>query len=366
MERHGRAARIPSALAGAAALAALSFGGGCGPTLGPSLSYPQQSTAAVGVELSLLLHGATPDGSGVVFDFQAPDLPDLKSRPLAATLTNYAAGEAVWRWTPLAADLGAHEIDFIATGGGVTSVAPSVVTVTTGPGIPPTFREPAGEGTTLELARTACADVEVLVDDPDSTAVALALGPPLVPNALLVPAAGAAGTLHFCPSPAQVAAATVYPFTLTADDGVNAKVAKGYTIVVRPKPVVTCTTAAPAIVSAPHGDITTTGNLHIPATVSDDVGITSARVWWTTTEPVDPMHPDLNALSPIAMPEKSGDALAGSFEAVIPNPVVASPSGTQATIYYLVEADDGDPPLGCAHQSFQPAAGVYSFVVTRP
>jgi hypothetical protein len=345
-----------------AALACL----GCGPTRGPTISRPEQVQAVVGVELQILLHGATADGGPVTFDFEAPDLPDLKTRMLAAALTNYAEGEAEFRWTPLAGDIGPHEIDFLATGDGVESRAPSAVTVSAGAGAPPVFREPTGEGTTLDLARDSCADVEVLADDPDSAQVQLALEPPAVPNAQLVPAGPNAGSLHFCPSDAQVAASTIYPFTLSADDGVNPKVEKGYTVVVRPKPMVTCTTAPPVITTTQHINITTTGNLHIPATISDDVAIVSARVWWTTTAPSDPMNPDLNAFAPIQMPEKSGTAQSGSFEGVIPNPVVASPSGTMVTIYYVVEADDADPPAGCAHQAFSPAGGVYSFVVTRP
>jgi hypothetical protein len=205
----------------------------CAAPVGPSIEHPGEVSAPVGEELRVALHGTAPAGM-VSFDFMAPDLPDLKQRMLAARLTNYADGEALFRWTPLATDLGRHEVDFIADAAGVESTASTVIDVIPGVAAPPVFREPVGEGTVLELQRGPCSEVAVLVDDTTVAEVTLALEPPLVPNAKLMVSGPTAGTLDFCPSAAQAAAATVYPILLSADDGQSAKAFKLYTVVVRP------------------------------------------------------------------------------------------------------------------------------------
>jgi hypothetical protein len=112
--------------------------------------------------------------------------------------------------------------------------------------------------------------------------------------------------------------------------------------------------------------VTTTNNPHIVATIADDVAVTGARVLWSTTAPANPKQPDLNALKPIAMARQNGTPKSGTYEAVIPNPVVGTPAGTTKTIYYLIEASDDDPPAGCAHRAYSPPSGIYSFTVKRP
>jgi hypothetical protein len=337
---------------------------GCGPKVGPSVDPPGSPTGQVGVELQFQIHGTSPDGK-VSFDFAAPDLPDLKTRSLPATITNYDQGEAVFRWTPLADDVGRHEIDLEATGNSVTTLVPMVVTVNPGSGSPPVFVEPTGEGTTLELVRGPCADLDVVVEDVDATDITIDLAPPLVDNATLTEIQPGASHLSFCPSDAQVAASTVYPLALTATAG-GLTVGKTYTIVVRPIPMVTCTTQPPAITTKPVGDLTTIGDLHVIANISDDLGVAVARLLFSTVAPADPKMPDLGAFSPVELTLGSGTPLAGQYDAYIPNPVVASDSGTVVTIYYALQASDDDPPYGCAHTSLNPKMGVYSFKVTRP
>jgi hypothetical protein len=337
---------------------------GCGPKVGPSIDPIADVSAPVGVELQLALHGSSPDGR-ITFDFAAPDLPDLTLRRLAPTITNYAEGDAVFRWTPLADDVGDHEIDFTATGSGGSNRAGALIHVVPGPGAPPVFRVPVGEGTTLDLGRDPCAEVDVLVEDPDQAEVMIALEPPVPDNATLMASGPNGAAFRFCPTAQLVMAQAIYPIALSATDGTYVTI-KPYTIVVRPASMAVCTTAAPVITTTPHGDITTTGNLHIYAQIADDVGVTATRVLWSTSAPADPKAPDLNALMPLTFMRKSGDVLSGMYEAVIPNPVVSLPSGTVKTIYYVIEADDADPPIGCAHAALSPAMGIYSFQVKRP
>ncbi|MSP62975.1 MAG: hypothetical protein EXR72_22095 [Myxococcales bacterium] len=337
---------------------------GCGQSGGPTLEPLRPVTGAVGVELRIQLTATS--GGAIEFDYSAPDLPDLKSRKLAPGITVYAAGAAVFRWTPIAEDVGPHEIDFIATTDRERAVAPVVVTVLAGLDAAPVFRVPVGEGTTLELGRNPCAEVDVLVEDTDSTELEVGLEPPLVPNADYAPATATTGSLRFCPSPEQIAKTNLYALTLVADDGKNPRVFKPYTVVVRPPPMVVCTSKPPVITTAPHADITTTGNLHIAATISDDLGVFASRVLWSTTPPANPKQPDLGAFQPLPLGRKTGDGKSGAYEAVIPNPVVTSPSGATKRIYYVVAAFDDDMPQGCAHQTVSPGMGVFSFLVTRP
>src|SRR5690348_4121509 len=87
---------------------------GCGPQTGGRLDPLPARTAVVGTELAVELHGAT-DSLSLDYD---SDIADLKTRRLHPTLSAYADGQAIFRWTPLAADLGAHVIRFQATAGG--------------------------------------------------------------------------------------------------------------------------------------------------------------------------------------------------------------------------------------------------------
>jgi hypothetical protein len=163
-----------------------------------------------------------------------------------------------------------------------------------------------------------------------------------------------------------VLAQTIYPLALSAHDKVNPRVIKHYTVVVRPRAVVNCTTTPPVIDTKQHGFSFTTGNLHIVGTISDDIAVTSARVLWTLNPPADPAKPDLSAFSPLMMMRKSGDAKEGYYDGIIPNPVVMSPSMTEKTIYYVIVAGDDDPPMGCARETVAPEMGVFSFRVKRP
>ena len=337
----------------------------CGPRVGPAVDYVPPVSGPVGSELRILLRGSASDGR-VAFDYDAPGLPDLRKRKLAPSITHYAEGQALFRWIPLAMDVGNHRFDFVAVAAGVETRVAVQVTVTPGTGEPPAFRVPVGEGTILDLNRDECVELDVLVEDPDSAQIDIALEPPPVANANLTQVGPYAARLRFCPSDTQVLAQAIYPLALSASDRVNPKVLKHYTVVVRPRATLNCTTMPPVIDTKQHGFSFTTGNLHIKATLSDDVGIASARVLWTLNPPADMNKPDPSAFSPLPMNRKSGDAKMGYYEGTIPNPVVASPSGTEKTIYYLVVAEDADPPMGCAHESVAPPMGVFSFKVKRP
>jgi hypothetical protein len=377
-------------------LLVLTLWAGCGPESGARLEPLGVRTALVGVELVVTVHADA--ASGLVLDWDA-DIADLKTRPLRPSLSAYAGGEAVFRWTPLAGDLGAHTIVFRArTGsGGVQTQAPLAVTVLAGAD-PLTFREPAGDGTTFDPAKADCAEVALLVDDPGAAEVTLAMGDPWTEGGALTQDGPLTGTLRFCPSAAQLqaAATSVFPFALVATDASGARAEKRYTIVLgalpklpppaptptptptptpnptptptpTPTPGPMCDLVAPAIAHSPHKDITTTGNLHLYATVTDASGVYDATVLWSTTKPADLAHPDLAKLQPLDMAYLGGPLTDSDFGATIPNPVLASAPGTTATIYYVIRSTDtADAVDGCGYNTaYDPPTGVHSFVVKR-
>jgi hypothetical protein len=121
---------------------------GCGLETGARLDPIAPQAATVGVALSIMLRAQS--GGRVDFTY-ASDL-DLASRSLKPTLTAFANGQALFSWTPLASDVGAHQRRFTASVNGVT--ATQTVAITVGAGADPIrFREPVGDGTTLDPAR---------------------------------------------------------------------------------------------------------------------------------------------------------------------------------------------------------------------
>ena len=80
---------------------------------------------------------------------------------------------------------------------------------------PPVFREPVGEGTTLDLRRDPCARIDVVVESTATPRVELSLAEPRE-RVLLLQTSDFTADLTFCPTPEQVAADTVYPLTIQA------------------------------------------------------------------------------------------------------------------------------------------------------
>ena len=340
----------------------------CGPQVGASLAPLSARTAVVGIELEVLVH-ARGAAAGASFDYSS-DLPDLKTRPLKPTIVLLDPGDAVFRWTPLATDLGDHTLTFTIASGGVTSRLDMAVSVV--PGLDPlTFREPVGDGTTLDRTRDMCAQVQILVDSTATTKVKLTPGQPWADNATLLAQGPLSGSLKFCPTDAQAQMATIYPFAIDAADGSGNMIEKRYTIVLAqlatpPPPPPNCPTTPPTITTSPHADVTASGPLNIHDTVDDAAGVYDSVIFYSLTQPASP--PDLTQLTRVDMVAVSGSSTSMDYAGQIPNPVAGMPSGTSATVYYLIRAtDNADQTPGCSYNtSFSPSSDVYSFVVTAP
>lgn len=205
----------------------------------PITAVPPLS-ASVGREVSIPLAVPVPtaetgDASrgGVDWQWRSLTLPDLPSRLRRPTLTAYTLGRAVWRWIPVATDQGEQEIEFVARleGQPIHGQITLRFFVDSGTGAA-VFREPVGEGTTLDLRREECAHVAIVVESSVSPRVELSLGGEPPATARLVPQSDTTGELIFCPSPEQIAADTIYPFTLQAKDD-RETIEKTYVIVLR-------------------------------------------------------------------------------------------------------------------------------------
>lgn len=317
---------------------------------------PDSHTAFVATRMDLTLLASDPDGDGLTFNMRAEG--DLGSRARLSSLSD----RLVFSWTPAAADVGEHAVDFIVSDGSDSTTHTVRITVkaATDPNTAPEFRRPLGEGTVLDLALSETIAVDILVHDPDSVAIEITQDPP-IEGSSLKRVGQLAAVFQWTPTEEQTKK-TQHLLRLWADDGDNAPVSKDYTIVIR-RPLPTgCTGEAPTIQHTPPADVVSFDDLVVEAVVSDDRGLKEAPVLYTASE--DPgSPPNLATMQPIPMSPKSGDA----YEARIPNPVVGTAAGTQATVYYLIVAEDDDDPEGdCDHRVQAPSSGSYQVGVTAP
>jgi len=200
----------------------------CGPQTGALIDPIAPRSAVVGSELELVVRVRADGPASLSY---RSDVAELDSRRLRPTLTPFAGGEWVFRWTPLAGDEGAHTIDFVARWNDVETVRR--VSVEVRPGDETLlFRAPVGEGTTLDLARDRCVEVGVLVEDGGATEVTFAPGDPWADGATLDATGPLSATLAFCPVAAQLAGGGVFPLVLTAADARGARASKRYVVVV--------------------------------------------------------------------------------------------------------------------------------------
>jgi hypothetical protein len=209
-------------------LVTLALLAGCGPQTGTRLAPLGSRSALVGRELQVLLHADTSDPN-VQFSYDS-DIADLATRRLKPEIASYAGGDALFRWTPLADDVGVHVIRFAAQLEGTFATATLEVTVQAGQE-PIAFRQPVGDGTTLDLARAPCVDVPILVEDSTVTEVTLGQGEPWSAGGYVEQSGPLTGKLRFCPTAAQAKQSSIFPFALVASDKRGQRAEKRYVIV---------------------------------------------------------------------------------------------------------------------------------------
>ncbi len=319
---------------------------GCGGGVAPTFEPLSDQVGQVGVELKVELRAIDLDGDKLNYRFTS-DVPGLGTR---ATVARSPNDTGIFRWTPMASDIGDWNFDFIVSDGNHDTKTTVKVTIKSSIGAEsaPIFREPLGSGTTIDLTRTDCIDLNIVVEDQDTAQVEIAQEEPLIENATLMAVDGTTAEWRWCPTQAQVDAESRYTLTLSANDLENPKSMKNYLLVLRGRVRPNCPGGSPGIVHSPQ-NANTILDLPITATITDDVGLKQAPLlYYSTTQPSVP--PNLGLMTQLTMVRKSGNMQNGTWAANIPNPVFNRPAGTSANLYYVIVADDDDDPMGnCDH-----------------
>ncbi len=320
----------------------------CGSGGAPELAGLSDQVAQVGTELQLQLVGTDPDGDDLEYGFRAADLPDVSDR---AQVTVSPSGMGVFRWTPLAEDVGQHAFDFSVSDGSNTSTVTITIDVKSaiGSATAPVFRAPLGTGTTLDLTSKKCVELSIVVEDQDTAQVTIAQEEPVIEGSNLSQEDGTTATWSWCPTKEQEAE-TRRTLVLSADDGENPKTMKQYLVVLRTPTPDNCPGGSPVIAHSPQ-NAETIVDLTIDARVTDDKGLKEAPLfYYSLTNPGS--SPDLSQMIQLSTLLIDGTRTDGIYAADVPNPVANLPAGTTRTIYYLFVADDDDDEVGnCDHST---------------
>ena len=336
---------------------------GCGDNTAPLLDPIGDRQAYANTELALVLHATDEDDDELTFSF-ASELPNITAR---TSLDGLGDGRAMFRWTPLAADIGMPAFDFSVTDGEATTRETIVITVNPpgGESMAPVFVQPLGTGTTLDVQSQSCVDVPIVVEDPDTAGVTLGQIEPVIEGAQLSQDGELSGNWSFCPTPAQIEADDRYTLTLSADDGDNPPTLKDYLIVLRSESKTDCPGQAPVVDHTPE-DVSSLNDLTITAHVSDDQGIKYEPLfYYSLSAPGEP--PNVTQMTQLTMLLLDGDMQNGDWGADVPNPVVNTSPGSTAQLYYVIVVQDNDDAEGsCDHLTQAPASGSYTVTVTNP
>jgi len=201
--------------------------GDCASGAAPELHGLSDQTAAVGRELVVDLDGTDADGDILTYGFSA-DI-DVSSR---ASVTRTPAGAGVFRWTPIAADIGLHSFDFTASDGSNDTTVTITIDVRAATGAAPIFREPLGTGEVVDLGKSGCTTIAIAVDDEDTVDLDIAQEAPVIDGAQLTQIDGRTAVWDWCPTPAQIAQQR-FTLILSADDHDNPKTILNYVLVLR-------------------------------------------------------------------------------------------------------------------------------------
>jgi hypothetical protein len=199
---------------------------GCGGGGSPVISGLADQVATVGNELVVSINGTDPDGDDLTYGVKA-DI-SLQGR---GTLTQDPSGQGVFRWTPLADDLGVHAFDFTASDGSNTATVTIQIDVRSAVGAVPIFRRPLGSGTVIDPS--VCSTVQIVVEDEDTAQLDITEAPVLIEGATLSQIDGVNASWEWCPSMEQVRAQERYTLSLSASDNENPPTIKDFVLVLR-------------------------------------------------------------------------------------------------------------------------------------
>ncbi len=328
--------------------------------------------AYVGMEFSVQIVATDADTSNLTFTFEAPDILNLEGRTHPPQLVAAGPQAAYFLFTPIASDVGTHNVDIIVSDGSSEDrvVLNITVNASTGTNPYPVFIEPLGSGTTLDLTKDVCIDVEILVEDTDSSSVDIFLEDPIHDGYALNQDSPQdfEAIFSWCPTAKQISETDRYTLNLVADDREGHQTRKRYVIILRRDLETDCPGEAPVITHTEVTDRETLENIPVPFSVTDDVGIESPPVvYYTTTQPSNLTDPDPSEFVPVTASQTGGTSTSGTYSVQIPNPVIDLTAGQSAMVWYFIEAEDNDDATGsCDHRTMSPVTGLYSFIVTHP
>ncbi|MBK8172637.1 MAG: PPC domain-containing protein [Sandaracinaceae bacterium] len=341
--RFGLAARLLVVLVAVASSACAS---GSMPTFDPVAP----ATVAVNETLRLALSIQNPENLSLSFSFRTDEGDDLGS---TASITGTASG-AQFRWSPIASQVGEHQVTFVLTSSAGTSEQSTVIRVVPSRDQAPVFLLP-GAGGSFDLETTSCVDFDIEVRDEDSTAVDIRARGALPDLSAQITQTGAkSAEFHWCPTPEQVSAQERWTIRLEADDGDHAPTPHDYIAVLRGTPKPSCPGEAPTVAITSPADgarVSASGAISISISAQDELGLRDAPLlYYTTTAPADLSDPDLAAFDD----QIEAEAVGANWLARIPAMDLAI--GEEVTIYIVATATDNDDTAGtdCDHRSDTP------------
>jgi hypothetical protein len=306
---------------------------GCGPSGGaPEIIGLADQTAFVGSELIVEIRASDPDLEIIRFSFEST----LDTLAGNAVIEHTGNGAALFRWTPMAADVGSWAIDFLANDGRNTTTETILIEVRAVSESAPVFRRPIAVGATLDLAESRCLDVDIEVEDPDTTDVEIRQVAPTLEGARLDQESSALATWRWCPTAEQVAQSDRHVLILAADDHDNPPTLKHFLIVLRGDQVATpvdlggfrlIQTGAACVFTLPAPTLVAPGGAVI---IARDASLSEFESFWGVSLPANVLYvnsadvcPRINGDETFALKDAAG------FDVDGPTPLLAASSNIQ-------------------------------------
>ncbi len=203
----------------------------------PQLQPVGPQTFAVGVRGQIEFRAYDPDADPLSWRFDIVGLVDEQNR---ASLASFSA-EAVFTYTPIASDLGQHQLEVVVSDGTAQDLTSIPITVRAGAADEgrPRFIKPLGPGKPFYVDQSPCLELEIVVEDVDSQDVTITQTPPIPGSEIQAQAKPRTARFHWCPTEQQKVT-TRYVLYLIADDGDNPPVVindgDGYTLAIERGP----------------------------------------------------------------------------------------------------------------------------------
>lgn len=299
---------------------------------------PQQVQVGQSIRVELAVNN--PSGASVEWTAVAPPLPSIGS---TWSIVGSPDG-AVFQWTPLVSHTGEHVFEIVASAGDAEARQTLAFEVLPGASSAPVFVRP-GAGATFDLQRTPCLSVPVEARDDDSLAVVLDLQGDIPAGMELIQSTEYAGTLQWCPTPAQLDSSLRWTVTLSADDGEHTPVLLRFTSIFLRGPKEGCEGTPPevSVLSPSKGDeVASASGYRVQVRATDVEGIRDTPVlYWSLAAPDDEDNPDITEFEQLLC-TPDGDV----WNCVIP-PLGLQPGETRI-VYAVASATDNDDATGTA------------------